>query len=476
MHNHKETSRLTMIQGVVERLVRLGEIDTVFRDIYLYRAKTLVAEWLNLDTYRILKREKSNLAHMPDQIRLAMEKGSWHEVRDLSERMKALQATVSEKQTLLVLGDQLYGSDQVPIDPFSPGLQGLAGVPPHALPSLREEVLTILQELTNEDADWQSFYPSRKKVFQQLGVDLTGDLSGKPSSWGEAQLQEKAAEALKDGDLDVLADLAQRLAQGQGSGTAVTEETLLDNPLEHDFLYKFPAETVQRASRLGLVPAHVESWTERMGHVCRIAHRYAWSPALAHNLESHNGAVRLPTAELPKDTPEGLKKRMELFVLHPMINSGGARFLPFMTAEDFLVEDFADPIPGEPFPVSDLLTALELPRRNQLTRQRIEEALRLHGARILEEELQLDPRKFRLVCIPADLHLRYGLDRGWGKQAIWTHFDGYLVMQDRHLRPLAGGDVRFGGIYDMVSIGQNYESDRVFARFAVVGRERLAAW
>jgi hypothetical protein len=94
----------------------------------------------------------------------------------------------------------------------------------------------------------------------------------------------------------------------------------------------------------------------------------------------------------------------------------------------------------------------------------------------VEEKLDLDARAFRLVCIPLDLYTRFGLSRGWGQQQIWTHFDGYQVMRDHHLRALAGGDVRFGGVYDLVSIGQNYESERIIVRFAVIQRKRMPAW
>ena len=38
----------------------------------------------------------------------------------------------------------------------------------------------------------------------------------------------------------------------------------------------------------------------------------------------------------------------------------------------------------------------------------------MHGARILEKELGLDPRVFRLVCIPPDVYVRLGEAEGWG--------------------------------------------------------------
>jgi len=163
-------------------------------------------------------------------------------------------------------------------------------------------------------------------------------------------------------------------------------------------------------------------------------------------------------------------------MIHPFVNSGGARHLPRFLAEDVLVEDFPDPGEGEKTPGSELLTLLGLQGRRGLSRIAIEQALRARGARLLEKELGLDPRVFRLVCIPPDVHLRLGEANGWGRQPCWTHFDGYLVMPDRRLRALAGGDARFGGLYELLGISRDYDSDHLVARFAVVRRDRMVAW
>jgi hypothetical protein len=170
-----------------------------------------------------------------------------------------------------------------------------------------------------------------------------------------------------------------------------------------------------------------------------------------------------------------MKERIRMFMIHPFISSGGSRYLPNLAAEDFLAEDFPDPQPGQEPPVTPLLEALGLPRRTRLSRLAIEQALTAQGVTIIEK-LGLSSTDFRLVCIPPDLHLRVGEERGWGQQPIWTHFDGYMLQRDGHRMALAGGDVRFGGIFDMVSVGMSYESERVFARFAVVQRKRMAAW
>ena len=135
-----------------------------------------------------------------------------------------------------------------------------------------------------------------------------------------------------------------------------------------------------------------------------------------------------------------------MLMIHPLVNSGGARHLPTLVAEDLLVEDFPDAGEGKDA-VAPLLTACGLPGAGGRS-----PALRIssrpsseHGAHLLEKELGLDPRAFRLVCIPPDVHLRLGDAEGWGRQPMWTHFDGYLVMRNGRLRALAGGNARFGG-------------------------------
>ena len=132
-------------------------------------------------------------------------------------------------------------------------------------------------------------------------------------------------------------------------------------------------------------------------------------------------------------------------MIHPLVNSGGARYLPSLVAEDVLVEDFPDPVEGQTPPASELVKSLGLPGRRGLPRIAIEQALLMHGARILENELGLDPHVFRLVCIPPDVYVRLGEAEGWGRQPFWTHFDGYLIRTvdgQVRLQALAGGDVR----------------------------------
>jgi hypothetical protein len=136
-----------------------------------------------------------------------------------------------------------------------------------------------------------------------------------------------------------------------------------------------------------------------------------------------------------------------------------------------LVEDFPENDTADA--PSKLLSALSVPHRRGLARAQVENALMRFGANILAEQFSLDPIEFRLICIPYDMYMRLGRERGWGQWHHWTHFDGYWVVQGNRLRALVGGDGRFGGLADLVSISRTDARDGVYARFAVVRRARM---
>jgi hypothetical protein len=180
-------------------------------------------------------------------------------------------------------------------------------------------------------------------------------------------------------------------------------------------------------------------------------------------------------AGIPADVSGAVKVLVGQFLRNPFVNSGGARYLPRFNAEAVLVEDF--PEDGEAHDDGELIRALGLPGRRGLARVQIEDALLEHGAAIVEERLGLDPREFRLVCIPQDVYMRCGRDRGWGQRQQWTHFDGYQVLRTGQLRASIGGDVRYGGLSDLLSIGITDQRQSVLARFAVIRRARqVARW
>jgi hypothetical protein len=460
--------------AVVSALIEAGNVDTVYRDVYLERARTLLGPALSLEDFQRIERERTALAGLPPTIERALQTGNWPLVKELSQRAEAIKQTAQDKSKLIEIARGVYAVTDVRLDPFSPGLQRFARVSTRELPGLQSQTIQQLTTLAQVDSPWKDFYAGRLAAFQTRARSTPEQVDTKAAATSAVDAREAATQALKAGDMRRLAQLADGLmaagrprtsepAQGATAGaTPRPEQTRQDLPVA------YASDVLKRARELGLAPRHLESRVELAS-----LRQYAWTPLLDE--PGHAGHVDIKQVPLPSGAPEGLRDRVEMLTIHPLVNSGGARHLPKFVAEDVLVEDFPDPKDGDPPRASQLLTTLGLPGRRGLPRTAIEQALLLHGARVLEKEVGLDPRVFRLVCIPSDVHLRLGEAEGWGRQPFWTHFDGYVVMPDGLLRALAGGDVRYGGLYELLGVQRNYDSDRLVARFAVVHRARMVA-
>jgi hypothetical protein len=302
------------------------------------------------------------------------------------------------------------------VDPFSPGLSGLAGIPERELPAIRDAAVLRLDALRSADPTWADLYDARRRALGGARLATVGDGVQAPPI-----------------------------------------APVLVRPFSHD--------VCDRAARLGLVPRALESTFEEI--------RARFNPRWSVPLDRPAGdSVRL-SVTIPEGTEEALRENLAVFMNRVFLTSAGTRYIPWCVSEDLLIEVFDEP--GEGAAPSPLLAALGLPRRSGLSRIAIERALREGGARVMKD-LGLDPREYRIVCVPADVYTRLGARLGWGRSEVWTHFDGYMASADRKLMPLAGGDVRFGGLHDIVAVGQGYDSERLIARFAVVQRRRFAAW
>jgi len=245
-----------------------------------------------------------------------------------------------------------------------------------------------------------------------------------------------------------------------------------------DLSAPFTDEVVRRARALGLSVARAEP-PPQSGVLFDYVTTHIWQPSLSDTDVANEGTIRaqalVDESGFPSELLGPLKDLVGQFLLNPFINSGGARYIPPFSTETVLVEDF--PETQEVPATGDLLSALGLGRRRALARREIEAALLEHGAAILQERLLLDPVEFRLVCIPLDLYIGLGRDRGWGQQQQWTHFDGFQVLKRGPVRALVGGDVRYGGLSDLVSIQVDDQRDKVVVRFAVIRRARqVARW
>jgi hypothetical protein len=366
-------------------------------------------------------------------------------VHDLSALHTALQDEYRDKAEVELLAGKIYERQETPIDPFSPGMYKIAGIASKNLPALKQEIIQRLERLSQRDRDWQTFYLMRLRVFKNL-VLHTDKLDSEDLKEPVSMLEEEAIAALGNNNLAQLEQLAEKILDASTTRKTLTPTELYNErhtPPEN-YHCDFTRETLVAVDQLGLQKFSVPSRYDEYAPFSR----FAWNPTYSNVQNNQNNVLQVPDIPLPKGTPQAMKSRLQLFAIHPFINSAGVRYLPTMLAEDVLVEDFPEPEAGSNLPQSGLIQALGLNQRNHLNRIQIETALAEKGHNILRNDLGLDPAQFKIVCIPPDLHLRIGQDRGWGQQKIWTHFDGYMIMADSSKRALAGGDVRYGGIYD----------------------------
>ncbi|MBN2419830.1 MAG: hypothetical protein JXL81_10630, partial [Deltaproteobacteria bacterium] len=125
--------------SLIDKIINVADIDTVFRDIYINHAKELLSDILPFDNYQDMIREKNMLARLPNLINEAMEKNDWKAVKELSVRMKDLHRWSENNQNMFDIGRKIYSSNFIYINPFSPGLNHEAGVNIDDLPLIRKD-------------------------------------------------------------------------------------------------------------------------------------------------------------------------------------------------------------------------------------------------------------------------------------------------------------------------------------------------
>ncbi|MCC6847548.1 MAG: hypothetical protein IT294_03535 [Deltaproteobacteria bacterium] len=466
-------------------LVEVADADTVYRDVYLRRAHTLLAPELSAEQYRGLRGVQQQIDEAVAKSRSATVLQDWKLVQELASRAEDLRRGAQAQAPLAAIGELAYDAPAVAVDPFSPGMAAAlkSGVD---LADLRDRTVAKLDDLAKVDAGEAAFYATRRAWLAELVVAARRPEQATKSDAPRtvADLERLAFEAANRGDVAELNRLSTEiLARKAGEKAKKPEEaptadvpgppTAMD-ACPVDLGAAFPADAVARARTLGFAVATTQPQPNAAPLLEYVTARVA-QPGL---LESeHEGAMRIEALvgqhEFPADVAEHVKVLVAQLVRHTFVSSGGARYRPGFGAEAALIEDF--PEDGAPPADGGVAKKLGLAGRRGLARDEIEAALLAHGARLLADDLGLDPKEYRLVCPPPDLYTRFGRDAGWGTQPQWTHLDGYQVLKGGKLRALVGGNARYGGVNDLTSIAPSDRRDSVVARFAVVRRARMVA-
>ena len=468
---------------VVSLLVQAADADTVYRDLYLERASLHLARVFPEAEYRQLGAGQARIDALVHQTQAAVRREDWAKVSELSAEADGLRRTMQAKAATMKLAASVYDAPPVAADPFSPGLTALSLVKGATPAALRESLIAVFDKLAKADPECSELYSERRSRFDQLVVAsgaAKAEKSGKEVTDLD-ELRRRAREAAERGDFAQLQSLADEIvrtsaAQAQRSSAKAEQPTATAGIGRHAVSTEpFPSECLDRASQLGLEHLCIKSrFAEVPDALHEFATQYLWRPDAPTDELASEGAIRLRARldelDVPKDRLTPFVEVAALFAIRPFINSGGCRYFPTDPGEYVLLETF--PEDQEPPKESELLKGLGLSRRRALSRIEIEQALRRCGSSVLQERLALDPRVFRIVCVPYDVYNCVGEERGWGQQRLWTHVDGYGVRGGK-LGALVAGDVRFGGLFDLTILDPADQRQGVVARFCVVRRSRL---
>ena len=462
---------------VVGLLVQVAKLDAVYRDVHLQRARQLLSTTFDESAYRVIGSAAKEIDELIARSRSAVLQRDWSTAADLSAQADGLRQRTATMGKLAAVGKDVYDADTVAFEPFSPG-KHLGSNAQVVQPNLRTEVIDALASLAKLDSASGAFYEKRRSYFSGLETkSAAGPQKG--AQRDRAQAERLAMEAAERGDAAALQRLAKELRDWKESGAAASTTSSAPLLLSRyecpvDLTAPFPPQAVKRARELGLVEARTAPMAE-FAKVREAIYTHVDQPVPSNPDMEREGVLRARAQaelKLPSELDsEDARVLAGQFIQQIFVNSGGTRYLPSLVGETALLEDYPENESADA--PSKLLTALGLAKRSSLARTEIESALMRFGAEILGNSLGLDPVEFRLVCIPYDLYTRLGRERGFGKWPHWTHFDGYQFMGGNRLRALVGGDGRFGGLYDLVSISPSDAREGVYARFAVVRRARM---
>jgi len=460
----------------VARLVTAAEGDTLYRDVYLQRAAATLAPLVTEAQYDAALARREQLGRLLAQARAAVARQDWEDVRALGTRAEDLQGGLDAEAALMAAAETVYAAPAAMLDPFSAGLPPSKRWPDPN--QARADVTAVLRALAADDPTGRALYDERQRALAALTLRAAPAAEAGAAAPSRAPVEQQALAALERGDPKALRALAESMlgpaqpARGTGAAAAAPRARLQVPPVLGEPL---PAPAIERAGALGLERAEVTLASGAVATaITEFVERHALGASPAAYDRARDGVARVTLAAeeaaIPPEVAAVFAETISLFALHQYVNSAGLRYVPVPAPKEVvLVERHAD---GDDA-ATPLLDELGLERRRALARDVIETRLLKHGARIVGERLGLDPLAFRLVCIPPDLFVRLGRERGWGQRPEWTHLDGYQVLAGGRLRALVGGHVRFGGVFDLCSLGRDDARDNTVARFAVVRRARF---
>ena len=133
------------ILNMVGRLTEISKLDTLYRDLYLQRARALLGTFFGQGSYNQLKQNSAQIPWIEQQLRAGVERGDWKRCTELTERLRQLRASVAGGSQFAKLAETVYErAADVSIDPFASGLNVFVGAAPETLVGSRTEPISCI--------------------------------------------------------------------------------------------------------------------------------------------------------------------------------------------------------------------------------------------------------------------------------------------------------------------------------------------
>ena len=142
---------------VVGLLVEAANADTVYRDLYLRRARQLLSATLDESAYRAIGTGEKEIEDLMRRSRSAVLQRDWAQAAQLSAQADGLRQRKASMGNLAAIGKDVYDADTVAFDPFSPG-RHLGPQSEANQPMMRKQLLDSLASLGKLDPTLNASY------------------------------------------------------------------------------------------------------------------------------------------------------------------------------------------------------------------------------------------------------------------------------------------------------------------------------
>ncbi len=159
--------------AVVSHLVTAADGDTLYRDVYLRRAAEILSPIVSEPQYDAVVANRTEVARLQAQARLAVAHQEWERVRELGTRAAVLQQSVQGVHGSFAVAETVYGTPTVVLDPLSPGLLSFCRRWSQAAQA-RDEVCAALGHLGRDDVGMRTLYAARKGALDALSYRAAG--------------------------------------------------------------------------------------------------------------------------------------------------------------------------------------------------------------------------------------------------------------------------------------------------------------